>query len=85
MAERRAGKSGRVLGDVGSRLLLENDRVRISVSDDGTGFDTDTESDGFGLANMGERIDRVNGSMFIDSVPGRGTIVHASFPISVTG
>ncbi len=65
------------------RVALENDRVRVSVSDDGSGFDTDADSDGFGLANMSERIDRVDGSMFIDSVPGRGTIVHASFPISL--
>jgi signal transduction histidine kinase len=65
------------------RVALENDRVRVSVSDDGAGFDTDANSDGFGLANMSERIDRVDGSMFIDSVPGRGTIVHASFPVSL--
>jgi signal transduction histidine kinase len=65
------------------RLALEGDRVRISVSDNGSGFDTAAASSGFGLENMSERVDRVHGSMFIDSVPGRGTIVHASFPISV--
>lgn len=65
------------------RVALEGDRVRISVSDDGAGFDTQAGSDGFGLTNMGERVDKVAGSLFIDSVPGRGTIVHASFPVSL--
>lgn len=77
-ALRHAGAS---LIDV--RIALEGDRVRVSVSDDGVGFDTSVESTGFGLANMGERIERSQGSMFIDSVPGRGTVMHASFPVSL--
>lgn len=67
------------------RVALEGDRVRVSVSDDGSGFDTDQDSSGLGLDNMGERVDRVEGSLFIDSAPGRGTVVHASFPVTDPG
>lgn len=69
---------------IGVRIALEGDRVRASVSDDGAGFDTSLDSEGLGLANMSERVDQVEGSLFIDSVPGRGTIVHASFPVSLS-
>lgn len=79
-ALRHAGASS-----VDVRVALDGGRVRVSVSDDGSGFDTDRGASGLGLANMAERIDRVEGSMFIDSVPGRGTIVHASFPVSLSG
>lgn len=73
--------SGAAIIDV--RLALEDGRVRVSVSDNGNGFDTAAESTGFGLGNMTERIERIEGSIFIDSVPGRGTVVHASFPETI--
>ena len=63
------------------RVVCEGELVRVSISDDGIGFDTDEDSDGFGLANMTERIDRMHGSLFIDSAPGKGTVVHAALPL----
>ncbi len=63
------------------RVVCEGELVRVSISDDGIGFDTDQDSDGFGLANMTERIDGMHGSLFIDSAPGKGTVVHAALPL----
>ncbi len=63
------------------RVVCEGEVVRASISDDGTGFDTDQESEGLGLDNMAERVERTLGSLFIDSVPGRGTVVHVAFPL----
>ncbi len=63
------------------RVACEGERVRVSISDDGIGFDTDADSSGFGLANMTERIDGMHGSLFIDSAPGKGTVVHAALPL----
>lgn len=63
------------------RIVCEGEIVRASISDDGRGFDTDEASDGFGLANMAERIERSHGSLFIDSVPGKGTVIHVAMPI----
>ncbi len=56
-----------------------NDKIQISVSDDGIGFDiqeaeTSIErSGGFGLFNIRERIDYINGSFEIHSQPGCGS------------
>lgn len=61
---------------------FENGRLRFSVSDDGTGFDSDNRpgvSDGhFGLEGIRERIGRLNGEMGITTVPGKGTSVSIS-------
>jgi signal transduction histidine kinase len=53
------------------------------VEDDGQGFDqggSPLGHDGFGLFNMRERMGLLNGSLTIDSVPGRGTRVIAEVP-----
>jgi signal transduction histidine kinase len=64
------------------RITCEADLIRASVSDDGSGFDTDLDFDGLGLTNMAERVEKAEGSMFIDSAPGKGTIVHVAFPFA---
>ena len=63
------------------RVVCEGEVVRASISDDGIGFDTDDESEGFGLDNMAERVEQATGSLFIDSIVGRGTVVHVAFPM----
>src|SRR5664279_2353700 len=53
------------------------------VEDDGHGFDqggSPFDRDGFGLFTMRERMALLNGSLTIDSAPGRGTRVIASVP-----
>ncbi len=55
--------------------------VHISVRDDGAGFDVDTETDGFGLLGMRERVDLLGGEISIDSAPGQGATVKASIPV----
>jgi two-component system nitrate/nitrite sensor histidine kinase NarX len=53
------------------------------VEDDGHGFDSggsQFDRDGFGLYTMRERIALLNGSLTVDSVPGRGTRVIADVP-----
>jgi PAS domain S-box-containing protein len=62
-----------------------DDQVRITVEDNGCGFD-DAALQGdptrqFGLAFMGERMAHVGGSMTIDSAPGAGTRVCFEAPI----
>jgi signal transduction histidine kinase len=55
--------------------------VRLSVRDDGSGFDPDEHSDGFGLTGMNERVRLLDGALHVDSSPGLGTMITASFPI----
>ena len=64
------------------RLWRDADMIRVSVTDDGTGFAWPTV-DGdrhFGLQIMNERIESAGGTMFVDSRLGVGTTVAASVP-----
>jgi two-component system, NarL family, sensor histidine kinase UhpB len=63
------------LGRVDSTVVLE-------VSDDGTGFAFADEAKGLGLSGMRERALLVDGSLEIDSRPGRGTKVRLEVPIT---
>ncbi len=64
-----------------------NDKIQISISDDGIGFDiqeaeTSIErSGGFGLFNIRERIDYIDGSFEIHSQPGSGSRFILTAPI----
>jgi PAS domain S-box-containing protein len=56
----------------------------LAVADDGAGFDPDTPSAGrhLGLASMRERTRLVNGTLDVESAPGRGTTVVAWAPMT---
>ena len=59
-------------------------RVRLSVRDDGAGFDpatVDTESrEHWGLRGMRDRVGQVGGCMTVDSSPGAGTTLTIEIP-----
>ncbi len=63
------------------RLRFDDDRVTLSVRDDGRGFDVaERMGKGFGITGMHERIAALGGSLTIDSRPGEGTEVSATLP-----
>ncbi|HEY4991654.1 MAG TPA: ATP-binding protein [Nakamurella sp.] len=53
--------------------------IDLTVTDDGQGFDT-TRRTGNGLFNMQDRIECVQGTVSVDSAPGRGTTMRARIP-----
>lgn len=64
------------------RLWADESMIRVSVTDDGSGFDwfgVDSNRH-FGLQIMKERLEAAGGSMLIDSRLGSGTTVAASIP-----
>jgi len=63
----------------------DEQRVRVSVRDDGTGFDPDLKSDGFGLVGMHERVELLGGELAVVSAPGAGTTVTATLPLARRG
>jgi signal transduction histidine kinase len=69
---------------VGVTLSYLEDEVALDVRDDGTGFDlaTGTPSDtgGYGLIGMRQRIEGLSGTLQIESEPGIGTAVSARVP-----
>ncbi len=56
---------------------------RLTVVDDGTGFDVQhavESGSGAGLANMRDRLDAIGGTLAVESLPGLGTTVTAMVP-----
>jgi signal transduction histidine kinase len=56
-------------------------KIRISVCDDGEGFDPDAPGAGRGLKGMRERIELFGGELEVSSAPGEGTEISASVPL----
>jgi signal transduction histidine kinase len=54
--------------------------IRLSVQDDGGGFDPSRTDGGFGLIGMQERVELVGGRLSIESGRGCGTVVRAELP-----
>lgn len=73
-------------GEVAVALSYDDTRVRLTVSDNGSGFDPDLiagprkEAGGFGLIGMRERARLLGGIVRVDSCPGEGTVVEARLP-----
>jgi signal transduction histidine kinase len=71
-AARHSGAS-----QVNLKLERDGSRLRLRVSDHGSGFDT-TVASGFGLVSMRERARSVGGELRISSDPGGGSVVEAA-------
>jgi signal transduction histidine kinase len=59
----------------------DDTHVQVSIRDDGSGFDVSEHTDGFGLLGMHERVQLLEGTLEIESSPGRGTTIEVNFPI----
>ena len=81
-AGRHAGASR-----VGLTLTYMDDVTTLDVRDDGAGFDPARARDGggFGLTSMRRRVDRLAGTLEIESAPGAGTAISASVPAVTRG
>ena len=63
--------------------VLEGDHdVRVTVRDDGSGFDPTAAASGFGLAGMRERTELLKGEISVESAPGEGTTVRVVLPVT---
>jgi PAS domain S-box-containing protein len=63
-------------------LKKKEDRIELAVEDNGIGFDLEGVHKGFGFGSMRERTELSGGSFAIESTPGRGTVIRASWPVS---
>ncbi len=55
-----------------------DDRLRLTVTDDGDGFDpTEVPRGHLGLIGMRQRVDLVGGELRVESIPGSGTTIDA--------
>jgi signal transduction histidine kinase len=70
---------------VGLTLSYMEDEVALDVRDDGIGFDpaglpVPADGGGFGLTAMRQRVERLSGTLDIESEPGTGTAISARVP-----
>ncbi len=55
--------------------------AQLIVADDGIGFFQESVKKGAGLKNITNRVYLIDGTFFIDSVPGKGCRIKISFPV----
>lgn len=59
--------------------------IRIEVEDNGVGFDPSIPSQGKGRRNIAERAEALEGKLWIDSAPGKGTKTSLWLPLLRSG
>lgn len=57
-------------------------RLMVTISDNGVGFNLDGVTRGLGLYSMQDRIRALGGTLYIESAPGQGTILRTVLPLS---
>jgi PAS domain S-box-containing protein len=65
------------------RVRVDGDRLRIEVSDDGSGEAWPDRARGSGLAGLEDRVAAVGGTLSVESPPGGGTRLTAELPVSL--
>jgi two-component system nitrate/nitrite sensor histidine kinase NarX len=66
---------------VSASLVMTNEQVAVRVIDDGCGFDAEAVSaNEMGLRIMRERMNGIGATLIIQSAPGQGTVIAASWP-----
>jgi signal transduction histidine kinase len=63
-------------------LRLDGDRAILEVDDDGKGFAVDSATRGDGLTNIERRAADLGAEVDVSSVPGEGTILRLSVPLT---
>src|SRR4029453_18872184 len=61
-------------------FVLNDREFKLTISDNGRGFDPALESDGHGLMSMRERTHAIGGQLNVESKPGKGTIITLTVP-----
>ncbi len=65
------------------QVIRRDNILNISLEDNGVGFDLNAQSQfvGMGLRNTEERINRLEGTLSIESAPNRGTFISIDIPL----
>ena len=72
-------------GTVAINLGIYGEMIKLSIADDGKGFDLDQVPSGrFGLRGMHERARLFGGKLKIASAPGNGTRIDAQLPVKAS-
>lgn len=66
------------------RVRVLADRLWISITDNGSGFEASGPSSGHGLSNLRNRLERLHGQCELESSSGAGTTVSLQLPLPVS-
>lgn len=71
-------------GEVHIELYAEHGNIKMSIADNGKGFDTKlmTHSSGIGWSNIYSRINMLGGRVDVQSILGAGTTVEVELPVN---
>ncbi|PJF27392.1 MAG: hypothetical protein CUN52_14585, partial [Phototrophicales bacterium] len=70
--------------------VIQGESIIIKIADNGKGFDSDAVNanydrrGSFGMVNMRERAELLNGTLNLKSVIGKGTVITITIPLEVT-
>jgi signal transduction histidine kinase len=62
-------------------LQFERKQVRLSIEDDGHGFDPSAQAAGYGMRSIRESIKQLRGHLEVDSSQGLGSRITITLPI----
>lgn len=65
-------------------LIIYNHKLKMSIADNGVGFDIASVKGGIGLANMKRRAELFSGNLIIQSAPGNGCTIVIDIPLKDT-
>ncbi len=72
-------------GSVKARLEQQNGTFRMTIADDGVGFDPARPGSGQGLHNMQERVEALGGRLEVQAADGKGTQLTVELPLAMEG
>ncbi|MFV0540630.1 MAG: ATP-binding protein [Aestuariibaculum sp.] len=64
------------------QLSKLNNEIKLMFEDNGIGFNKEQVKYGLGFANIKDRLKSINGSMFIDTFPYKGTVIDIDVPLT---
>jgi len=62
-------------------LVQTKNSLELMVKDDGVGFDTSKIKNGVGLKNIHTRVEIHNGTIILETAPGKGCMLIVAFPL----
>jgi signal transduction histidine kinase len=79
-ARHNSGQADKV--QINVQLVVSSDVIRVSVSDNGRGFDPDQleNSEGVGIKLIRERLEMLGGTLEVDTAPGKGCKIMLQAP-----
>jgi signal transduction histidine kinase len=70
---------------VRASLERHDSALRMTISDDGVGFDLGVATSGQGLRNLRDRVERLGGTLALNAAPGIGTRLTVDVPVAAAG